>query len=62
MAIIKKITFLSSFLAIFNTKSNILAKFSGKVFISKIQSIITSKHLKSISLSIICSIYLYKIS
>lgn len=49
---IKKIIFLSSFLAIFNHKNNILAKFSYKIIINKSLSTFISRYLEFIGLLI----------
>lgn len=61
MACIGETTSLSSFLSIFDGKSDILARLSYKVFTSKMPSIITNWHLEFTGLSIISNIYLNKI-
>ena len=61
MAFIREITFLSSSLAVFDNKDNILARFSYKVFISKMIFIVASGCLESASLSIIFNVHSDKI-
>lgn len=61
MASARESTILSSSLAVFDDKDDILARFFCKVFISKMLFIFTSRRLESASLSIICNVYSDKI-
>lgn len=61
MAYTKEITFSSSSLAVFDSKYDILVRFSYKVFISRTPSIFANGSLEFAGLSIICNVYSDKI-